>query len=134
MKLQKVVAYKYGDKTQYKYIITIPEERVQELGWKEGSELKDSARGKSLVIDFVSEPVRKRAKVAEPKMSYQEFRDNIRDALLYSYHGLTWTELRDHLKLEQVVPNNKWVRQMESDIGLIRVKDIRGVVWRVKHV
>lgn len=134
MKLQKVVAYKYGDKTQYKYIITIPEERVQELGWKEGSELKDSARGKSLVIDFVSEPVRKRAKVAEPKMSYQEFRDKIRDALLYSDHGLTWTELRDHLKLEQVVPNNKWVRQMESDIGLIRVKDIRGVVWRVKHV
>lgn len=134
MKLQKVVAYKYGDKVHYKYIITIPEESISELGWKEGSELKDSIKNGSLVIDFVSVPVKKRQKLPEPKMTYEEFRNKIRDALQYSDHGMTWTELRNQLKLEQVVPNNKWVRLMEKDIGLERVKDIRGVVWRVKHV
>jgi bifunctional DNA-binding transcriptional regulator/antitoxin component of YhaV-PrlF toxin-antitoxin module len=134
VKLQKVVAYKYGDKTHYKYIITIPEETISELGWKEGSELKDSIKNKSLIIDFVSEPVKKRPKPTESKMSYEEFRDKIKGALQYSDHGMTWTEIRKQLQLEQVVPNNKWVRQMEKDIGLERIKDIRGVVWRVKHV
>lgn len=134
MKLQKVVAYKYGDKTHYKYIITIPEETISELGWKEGSELKDSIKSGSLVVDFVSVPVKKRPKATEPKMSYEEFRDKIKNALQYSDHGMTWTELRNQLKLEQVVPNNKWVRLMEKDIGLERIKDIRGVVWRIKHV
>jgi len=134
VKLQKVVAYKYGDKTHYKYIITIPEETISELGWKEGSELKDSIKSGSLVVDFVSVPVKKRPKATEPKMSYEEFRDKIKNALQYSDHGMTWTELRNQLKLEQVVPNNKWVRLMEKDIGLERIKDIRGVVWRIKHV
>lgn len=115
-------------------MITIPEETISELGWKEGSELKDSIKNKSLMIDFVSEPVKKRPKQIEPKMSYEEFRDKIRNALQYSDHGMTWTEIRSQLQLEQVVPNNKWVRQMEKDIGLERIKDIKGVVWRVKHV
>ena len=134
MKLQKVVAYRYGDKTHYKYMITIPEESISELGWKEGSKLKDSVKNRSLVIDYVSDPVKKRSRPSEPKMTYEEFRNKIKSALQYSDHGMTWTEIRNQLKLEQVVPNNKWVRQMEKDIGLERVKDIRGVVWRVKHV
>jgi hypothetical protein len=115
-------------------MITIPEETISELGWKEGSELRDSIKNGSLLIDFVSVPVKKRPKASEPKMSYEEFRDKIKGALQYSDHGMTWTELRNQLQLEQVVPNNKWVRLMEKDIGLERIKDIRGVVWRVKHV
>lgn len=134
MKLQKVTAYRYGNKTQYKHIITIPEETINRLGWPEGSELKDSVHGKSLVIDFVSPPVKKEVKPIEPKMSYEEFRDKIKGALEYNDRGMTWTELKNHLKLEQVVPNNKWVRLLENDIGLVRLKDVRGVVWRLKHV
>lgn len=133
MKLQKVVAYKYGDKTHYKYLITIPEDTVSQLGWKEGSELKDSVKGKSLVIDFVAEPSKRVKKHIEPKMSYQEFRDKINGLLEYS-DGMTWTEIRAALNFEQVVPNNKWVRQMEKDIGLLRLKDPRGVIWRIRHV
>lgn len=134
LKLQRVVAYKRGEKVQHKFIITIPEDTVNNLGWKEGSELKDSIQGKSLVIDFVSLPIKKKPKIAEPKMSYEEFRDRIKKALEYSDTGMTWTELRGHLKLDQVVPNNKWVRKMETDIGLMRLKEVRGVVWKVRHV
>lgn len=67
-------------------------------------------------------------------MSYEEFRDKIKKALEYSDKGMTWTELRNRLKLDQVVPNNKWVRQLEKDIGLQRLKDMRGIIWRVSHV
>ncbi len=134
MKLQKVVAYTYGEKTHHKYIITIPEDTIRKLEWEEGSELKDSIKGESLVINYVSPPVTKEKKRQEPKISYVDFRDMIKKALEYSDSGMTWAELRDYLKFEQIVPNNKWVRQMEKEIGLMRLKDPRGIVWRVKHV
>lgn len=40
---------------------------------------------------------------------------------------------RDKLDLLQVVPNNKWVTQMEQDIGLTRVRDPKGIVWTISH-
>ncbi|MDA4118896.1 MAG: hypothetical protein OK455_11215, partial [Thaumarchaeota archaeon] len=74
-------------------------------------------------------------RVITTKMPYEEFRDKILDTLQYSDKGMTWTEIRSQLKLDQVVPNNKWVRQMEKDIGLMRIKGSDGViVWRVNHV
>ena len=39
-KLQKQLAYKYKEKRQYKHAIVIPEEAVNELGWKGGQELE----------------------------------------------------------------------------------------------
>lgn len=133
VRLQKIKAYTRDDRVQYKYVIIIPEESVKQLGWREGSELKESVREKSLVIDYLSDPVPRIKKPVEPKMSYEEFRDKIKQVLEYS-DGLTWSEIRARLKLEQVVPNNKWVRQMEQDIGLLRLKDPRGLIWRLKHV
>ena len=50
MKLQKQIAYKYKDKTRYKYVIIIPNETVQELGWKAGEELENNINGKKLVL------------------------------------------------------------------------------------
>jgi hypothetical protein len=134
MKLQKVLAYRYGDKSQYKYVVTIPEEIITDLGWESGSEL-NACKGKNrIVIDFVAKPSKVPKKVSEPKMPYEEFRDKIKKALEYNDEGMTWTELRNKLGLDQVVPNNKWVRQMENDIGLKRFREVRGIVWRIIHV
>ena len=133
IRLQKVKAYARDEKVQYKYIITIPEETVKQLEWKEGSELKDSIKNNSLVIDFVSDPLPRSKHSKEPKMSYGEFRDKIKHVLVYN-DGMTWTEIRDKLGFEQVVPSNKWVSRLEKDIGLIRLKDKRGIVWRLKYV
>ena len=69
--------------------------------------------------------------MTNPVMSYEKFRDSIQKELKKSANGLTWTEIREKLKLPQKVPNNRWVRQMERDIGLVRAKELRGVVWRV---
>lgn len=135
MKLQKVHAYNYGDKSHYKYVITLPEDLIYELDWDVGSELKAKKIDEKIQISFVSKPVKhQKQKVIEPKMPYSEFRDKIQKALEYRDDGATWTELRDQLGLEQVVPNNKWVRQLEKDIGLKRTRDMKGVVWRITHV
>jgi len=135
MKLQKVHAYNYGDKSHYKYVITLPEDLIYELDWDIGSELDAKIVNEKIQISFVSKPAKnQRPKVVEPKMTYAEFRDKIQKALEYRDDGATWTELRDQLALEQVVPNNKWVRQLEKDIGLKRIRDMKGVVWRISHV
>ena len=134
MKLQRHTAYKLnnGD-VQYKYVVTIPEHVIDELGWKEGSELSSSVRAKSLLIRHVSDPIEEKA-VAKRKVTYEQFRDRIKRALEYNDVGMTWTKLRINLQFDQVVPNNKWVRRLEKDIGLMRVKGVDGVIlWRVNH-
>jgi hypothetical protein len=135
MKIQKVKAYKLDENQwQFKYVITLPEAALHELGWEGGSELKAIVEGKSLVLTFDATPPKPR-RVIKTKMPYPEFRDKVKSTLQFKDAGMTWTEIRNSLKLDQVVPNNKWVRQMEKDIGLMRVKRSDGViVWRVNHV
>lgn len=135
MKLQKVHAYNHGDKSYYKYALTLPENLICELNWVVGSELEAKIVNEKIQISFVSKPVKnQKLTVTKPKMAYGEFRDKIQKALEYKDNGATWTELRDQLQLEQVVPNNKWVRQLEKDIRLKRIRDMKGVVWRISHV
>jgi hypothetical protein len=74
----------------------------------------------------------KNCRKAEPEVTYEEFRDAIQEKLKANPDGLTWTELKAQLKLPQKVPNNKWVHAMEKDIGLLRVKSVKGVLWRVR--
>lgn len=136
MKLQRQRAYKLDDsRWQYKYVITVPETLINELRWKTGSELQATITAHSLVVNFVSSPSEKAKRIAPTKMAYEEFREKIKEVLQYNDKGMTWTQIRTRLKLDQVVPNNKWVRRMEKDIGLMRVKGTNGViVWRVNHV
>jgi len=54
VRLQKRFAYRYkskeGNKDHYKYVITIPEEIIEELNWKEGTELEPKAQDQKLVV------------------------------------------------------------------------------------
>jgi bifunctional DNA-binding transcriptional regulator/antitoxin component of YhaV-PrlF toxin-antitoxin module len=50
VKLQKRFAYKYKDKNHYKHIITIPDEIVHQLGWKEGIEIEPKVQDNELVL------------------------------------------------------------------------------------
>ena len=136
MKLQKQRAYQLPDKRwQYKYVINLPESIISDLGWEAGSELEASKRDRSLVVNCVATPSEVARRASTEKMSYEEFRDKIKGALEYNDKGMTWTQIRTQLKLDQVVPNNKWVRRMEKDMGLIRVKGKDGIVlWRINHV
>jgi hypothetical protein len=110
----------------------IPKPVMKTLG--EPDAITYSIDGKRVEVKAASEDTErdKRHQPNVPVMTYEEFRDTIQKELKKNPDGLTWTELRAKLKLPQVVPNNKWVRQMEKDIGLLRVKDRRGIVWRLK--
>ena len=60
-------------------------------------------------------------------MTYEDFRDAIHRTLR-ECGTLSWTEIRTSAKLPEKFPNNKWVRQMEADIGLKREKDSHGII------
>jgi AbrB family looped-hinge helix DNA binding protein len=51
MRLQKQVAYKYKDKTHHKYVIVIPKNIINELGWNEGQELTINVNDSILKIE-----------------------------------------------------------------------------------
>ena len=60
-------------------------------------------------------------------LTYEVFRDGVRDALAKA-GPLTWTEIRTAAKLPQRLPNNQWVRRLETDINLRREKDAHGII------
>ena len=44
MKIQKQMSDKRGDKIYHKYVVVIPEDKIQEAGFKEGDELEAEAK------------------------------------------------------------------------------------------
>ena len=75
-------------------------------------------------------PVRE-LKEKTKKMTYDVFKEKIKKILDKNKKGLGWSEIRNIGNFEQKVPNNKWVRQMEKDIGLIRNKEGNKIIWRL---
>jgi len=55
VQLQRRFAYKYkskdGTKNHYKYVITIPQEIVDELMWEEGELLEPRVENRALVVE-----------------------------------------------------------------------------------
>lgn len=50
MRLQRHKTRKTADKEYSKYVIVIPNEHINELGWEEGQELEPQVQGKRLII------------------------------------------------------------------------------------
>jgi hypothetical protein len=132
MKLQRVESRSVGDRTYHKYVLTLPEELVREAGWVAGDSVQGKVSGSEIVLIAERGPTWL-GKVIERQNEYDVFRDRISRALTASKSGLTWTQLRDKLGLPQRVPNNVWVRRLEADIGLLRVKSAgKGVLWKLR--
>jgi DNA-directed RNA polymerase subunit RPC12/RpoP len=67
------------------------------------------------------------------KANYADFKNTISKVLLGAGQPLTWTEIRTNGKLPQLFPNNRWVKQLESDIGLKRNRDNHGIIrWSLE--
>lgn len=66
------------------------------------------------------------------KMTYEEFRQIIKEELESAPEGLTWTQIRESRpELYQRWPANQWVRRLEEDIGLTREKVKGRPIWRL---
>ncbi|MEM3697459.1 MAG: hypothetical protein QXQ94_08195 [Candidatus Bathyarchaeia archaeon] len=67
------------------------------------------------------------------KMTYEDFKRIVKEELEKEQKGLTWIELkRRRPELYQNVPNNRWVRNLEKEIGLVREKGGAKTIWRIK--
>lgn len=63
---------------------------------------------------------------------YEKFRNPIERILKEANGPLTWTEIKERAGFQQRVPNNKWVKWMEEDIGLVRERTKYGkTLWRL---
>jgi len=67
------------------------------------------------------------------KQKYEVFKATIKETLKTAGEPLTWTEIKQIAGLGQKVPNNRWVRMLEKDIGLKREwdKEQKATVWRL---
>lgn len=66
-----------------------------------------------------------------PATSYEHFKSAVEAALKDFPEGLTWTQIRTGAKLPQKLPNNGWVRLLESQIGLKRVREHGVILWKL---
>ena len=131
MKLQKQVSRLVGDNEYVKWVIIIPPAQVQQLGWSEGEELESFVEGTFLRI---TKSTSQKPKLE--KMSYAEFKARISELLRSEPTGLSWTEIRQKLRLPQKVPNNLWVRMLMTDTGLIREFNRQNgkTIWKLPSI
>lgn len=77
-------------------------------------------------------PYWNRPRKATSMLTYEDFCSRIKKTLAEG-GPLTWTEIRTIAKLPEKFPNNKWVRRMETEIGLKRDKDKHGIIkWTIR--
>lgn len=92
---------------------------------------KDSEREPS-VCPRCKSPYWNRPRRPAPMLTYEDFRDKIRQTLKKS-DPLTWTEIRTTANLPEKFPNNRWVHRLEKDIGLKRNRDAHGIIkWSIE--
>ncbi len=62
MKLQKQVTRRIEETEYAKYVVIIPPDRIEQLGWREGQELDSQVQGRRLVIVSKSDNAEKKVK------------------------------------------------------------------------
>ncbi len=71
--------------------------------------------------------------IIKDKGGYKDFKDKIENVLKASKKPLTWTQIKEKAGFTQKVPYNKYVLQMEKDIGLKRIKneETKQILWSI---
>ncbi|HEY1084700.1 MAG TPA: hypothetical protein VGE29_20710 [Prosthecobacter sp.] len=65
-------------------------------------------------------------------MRYTDFKESIQKELRLHPSGLTWVQLRDRLALPYDRPCPEWVKHLEQEIGLVRVRrEGRSQHWKL---
>lgn len=83
--------------------------------------------------EAVSKEKRQVKTFASPPTDYEQFKATIQRILRQSGKPMTWQEIKEAGKFPQKVPNNKRVKWMEEDIGLVRERAKDGkIVWMLK--
>jgi hypothetical protein len=100
---------------------------VQKLGWGQGDQLESRINARGLLLYKVERRNQIRA------TGYDSFREAITRVLITLPKGCTWSELRQKTDLPQLTPSPIWVRRMEDEKHLERIRDPKTsqVIWRL---
>ena len=81
----------------------------------------------------MTKKVKERQAEKSVTLDYERFKTQIQRILRKAKQPMTWAEIKEAGGFAQKVPNNKWVKWMEEDIGLIREKTKEGrIMWKLK--
>jgi len=127
MKLQRSISRRLGGKEYAKHQIVVPNSTVEQLGWRHGDYLEVRVTPRGLLI-YRAE---RRQRFERP--SYQQFKEAVTDVLMTLPQGCTWSELRSKTGLNQLTPSPLWVKRMEGERSLERIRDpaTSRVVWKI---
>ena len=89
---------------------------------------RGDTKGDPRVCPKCKSPYWDRPRRKNPPLEYEEFRDAVQATLGSTERPMTWTEIRTKSKLPQKWPNNQWVRRLERDISLLRIRDANGII------
>ena len=127
MRLQRSVSRRLNGKEYVKHQIVIPNSAVGQLGWCSGDYLEGRRTGKGFLL-YKVEP---RQRTERP--SYQQFKEAVTNILMALPQGCTWSELRSKTGLNQLTPSPIWVKRLEGERSLERVRDptTSRAVWKI---
>jgi len=127
MKLQRSISRRIGGREYVKHQVVIPNDVVMQVGWKSGDHIAGKITKSGLLLYRIEPPQ------ISGKLDYEQFKAAITTALMSAPQGHYWSELRVKAGLEQATPSPIWVRRMEEENRLDRVRDsaTSRVVWKL---
>ena len=127
MKLQRSISRRLGSKEYVKYQVIIPNNIVMQAEWNPGDYIEAKATKKGILLCKIEPPQESR------RPDYEQFKAAIIHTLTLSPQGFPWSELRLKAGLSQLTPSPVWVRQMEDENTLERVREPTRsqVIWKL---
>ena len=127
MKLQRSVSRRIGRREYVKHQVVIPNDIVTLIRWNSGDHIEARISKKGLLLCRIDAPQSSR------KLDYEQFKAAVTAALMSTPQGHSWSELRARAGLEQITPSPIWVRRMEEENRLERIRDREAsqVIWKL---
>lgn len=127
MRLQRCVSCRINGKEYFKYQVVPARADIDKLGWRPGEWLESKVTSRGLLIYPAEPPQQVR------KTDYKEFKRGVTDVLRNLSDGCDWSTIRLRGNLPQCTPSPLWVKRMEDEEGLTRVRDpvTLKIIWRL---
>jgi bifunctional DNA-binding transcriptional regulator/antitoxin component of YhaV-PrlF toxin-antitoxin module len=130
VKVQRRKSLKYNDKQHYQYYVTIPIEILCSLALKTGQVMRCTTNGKGILVYSKAE------KKKNNKIDYKQWISIIKKFTPPTNKpGKTYQQIRREGNIPLRSAPALWVRQAETDIGLIRKLNskTRRILWTISQ-
>jgi len=127
MQLQRSISRRIGCREYVKHQVVIPNNIITQAGWSPRDHIEARITTKGILL-FKTESVQ-----SDKRLDYEQFKRTVINALTVIPQGCTWSELRSKTGLNQLTPSPLWVKRMEGEKSLERIRDptTSRVVWKI---